>query len=163
MFELSDEDAIKLCDFLGRHSHNDIKRIYHADQLAKADFNDAYYALAYALGTVEDELRICREGMETWNKIYHSLTAYLADKRLPSYLMPESIFTIMVNGTSHSLSQSHITYEQLVELAFPGSQTVYSVTYHGGPPVNHSGILAPGESVYIHYSMIFNVADTSNA
>ena len=74
--------------------------------------------------------------------------------------------TIIVNGIpySHSQPATSITYEQVVEYAFPNAQfnsTVgYTVTYCGGPSRNPEGILVRGAKVATKSHMRFDVTAT---
>ena len=74
-----------------------------------------------------------------------------------------SIITIIVNGTEEFWTDHHITYEQVVQIAFPGSTAdqLFSVTYankHG-----HDGLLAPGGSTEVKDGIKFNVVKTNRS
>ena len=67
---------------------------------------------------------------------------------------------VIVNGSPAEVP-AEATYEDVVEVAFPGqSAFVFSVTYRG---VISSGAMWPKKSVRAEDGMIFSVADTSNA
>ena len=72
-------------------------------------------------------------------------------------------FTIIVNGTPEVWTDHRITYEQAVQLAFPGDQTdlLYTVSYankHG-----KDGTLAPGQHTEVKDGMVFNVGKTNRS
>ena len=74
--------------------------------------------------------------------------------------------TIMVNGVpcSHTRPATSITYEQVVEYAFPNasfnSEIGYTVTYCDGPSRNPEGILVRGAKVSTKLHMRFDVTAT---
>jgi hypothetical protein len=72
-------------------------------------------------------------------------------------------FTIIVNATQEAWTDHHITYEQVVQLAFPGdpADVLFTVSYanlHG-----KDGTLAPGQSTEVKDGMIFNVGKTNRS
>lgn len=73
---------------------------------------------------------------------------------------------VTVNGQVHELltHTNYLTYEEVVELAFPGmSHRILSVTYHNARGEKREGCLTPGQKVLITRMTKFSVADTSNA
>lgn len=72
-------------------------------------------------------------------------------------------FKIIVNGTPELWSGNVITYEQVVQLAFPGapSEMLFTVSYsseHG-----KSGTLAPGGKTDVKEGMVFDVVKTNRS
>lgn len=72
-------------------------------------------------------------------------------------------YAIVVNGTSEVWTDHDITYEQAVQLAFPGgpADLLYTVSYanlHG-----KDGTLAPGQETKVKDGMIFNVGKTNRS
>ena len=71
---------------------------------------------------------------------------------------------IIVNGRPRKWSEAAISYEQVVELAFPGQppdpNSIYSVTYKKG---HEQGSLVAGQSVTVKPGMIFNVSATNRS
>lgn len=66
--------------------------------------------------------------------------------------------TIIVNTRSHQWHEKKITFEQVVELAFPGQPydpQGTTVEYSRGPGKDKS--LRPGESVHVKDGMVFDV------
>lgn len=76
---------------------------------------------------------------------------------------PQKAYTILVNGTQEVWTDHRISYEQVVQLAFPGSPTdvLYSVSYtsvHG-----KDRMLAPGQDTEVKEGMSFNVVKTNRS
>jgi hypothetical protein len=66
--------------------------------------------------------------------------------------------TIIVNTRPHEWSDKEITFEQVVELAFPGQPydpAGTTVEYSRGPGADKS--LRPGQSVHVKDGMVFDV------
>lgn len=70
--------------------------------------------------------------------------------------------TIIVNGTQEVWTDNHITYEQVVQLAFPGETNfLYTVTYsnmHG-----KDGSLAQGQQTALKDGTVFTVGKTNRS
>ncbi len=75
-------------------------------------------------------------------------------------------FEIIVNAQSHDLDRAHVSYEEIVHIAYPepaGPDTRYTVTFRNAEHPRE-GSLAPGESVTVkHRGTIFNVKATSKS
>lgn len=71
---------------------------------------------------------------------------------------------IVVNGHEVEVMDSHVTFEQLVVIAYPGENPApnikYSLTYRGVVSKPHSGELAAGGTVEVKNGSIFNVGRT---
>lgn len=69
-------------------------------------------------------------------------------------------YSIVVNGVQESWTDHRISYEQVVQLAFPGSppSELYTVTY--ASPHGRDGMLAAGQSTEVKDGMTFNVGKT---
>jgi Multiubiquitin len=71
-------------------------------------------------------------------------------------------FNIIVNGTQEVWTDNHITYEQVVQLAFPGETGfLYTVTYSN--PHGKDGSLAAGQRTTVHDGMVFTVGKTNRS
>jgi hypothetical protein len=70
---------------------------------------------------------------------------------------------IVINGQQETVHDKHLTYEQVVRLAFPSDplDTLYSVTYAN--PSGNDGSLAAGQKVTIKDGMCFNVIKTNRS
>ena len=80
-----------------------------------------------------------------------------APRRGPTY-------EIAVNGRPHTVTDAHVTFEQVVEIAFPDAQapnTVFSMTYRHAVSAPHAGELGAGGKVEVkHKGTLFNVTRT---
>lgn len=72
-------------------------------------------------------------------------------------------YTIVVNGTAEVWADHRITYEQAVQLAFPGgpADLLYTVSYAN--PHGKDGTLAPGQETGVKDGMSFNVGKTNRS
>jgi hypothetical protein len=70
--------------------------------------------------------------------------------------------TIIVNARPKEVHRRQLSYWDVVELAFPGSQpapgTVYTIDYDRGPHANPEGSLVEGQHVKVKEGMTFYVA-----
>jgi len=75
--------------------------------------------------------------------------------------------TILVNGEAFEETETRISFEQVVKLAYPvppsGTCIEFTVTYRNGPPANPKGTLTAGHSVKIKNRMIFDVTPTDRS
>lgn len=80
-------------------------------------------------------------------------------------LRPVKGYVIVVNSRDESVPDKHVTFEQVVQLAFPGAPVEpnvrYSMTYRHVASKPHAGELAEGGAVEVkHQGSIFNVTKT---
>lgn len=72
---------------------------------------------------------------------------------------------VIINGRPREVTGQHITYSQLVQLAFPDDQPneamAYTITYFN--PHGKDGTLVSGQDVQVKEGMIFNVTKTSRS
>jgi hypothetical protein len=75
--------------------------------------------------------------------------------------------TILVNGEPYEETDTRISFERVVKLAYPvppsGTCIEFTVTYRNGPPANPKGTLTAGHSVKIKNRMIFDVTPTDRS
>ena len=75
--------------------------------------------------------------------------------------------TIIVNGTQNTVSTEVLTFEAIVEIAFPGHPTdpniVFSVTFDKAESKPHQGTLAAGGIVTVKNKTIFDVTQTNRS
>ena len=75
--------------------------------------------------------------------------------------------TIIVNGRERTWPKGEISFEQVVELAFPnqpsGPEYSYTVTFSKGGDKRPHGSLVAGESVKVKKGMVFNVTQTNRS
>lgn len=73
----------------------------------------------------------------------------------------QKVYDIIVNTRHKSWPKNHISYDELVELAFghkpEGGNIIYAITYKGAASKPHDGVLSPGESVKIQDGTVFDV------
>lgn len=71
---------------------------------------------------------------------------------------------IIVNSRPREIEGDEASFEQIVQLAFPGGaadqNTVYSMTYRKAASHPHAGELGPGGKVEVKKGTIFNVTRT---
>lgn len=70
--------------------------------------------------------------------------------------------TIFVNSREHTVQGPTISYEEVAELAYPGKDFVYSISYTGGKG-GKDGILLPGKKVPLEEQMEFDVTPTDKS
>ena len=76
------------------------------------------------------------------------------------------LLTIYINTRPHEVERGRISFEQVVELAYPtapyGDNTGYSVMYELGRS-DKDGTLVAGESVKVKHCMRFDVTATDRS
>ncbi len=74
--------------------------------------------------------------------------------------------TIIVNGRERTVADKDVSFEEAVELAFPGSPAgpdiVYTVAFRKAAG-NRTGDLLPGQSVKVKEGTIFDVTQTDKS
>lgn len=78
---------------------------------------------------------------------------------------PPPEFEVIVNARPHILAEQTVTYEMVVQLAYPGCQSqgnvTFSMTYRHAASRPHSGELGPGGTVKVkRKGTVFNVVRT---
>ena len=77
----------------------------------------------------------------------------------------DKTFTIIINGRKREVTDHKLTYQQVVQLAFPEGQndanTIYTVAYAN--PHGKDGTLVDGQDVVVKNGMSFNVSKTSRS
>lgn len=79
---------------------------------------------------------------------------------------PQNEFEIIVNARPKTVQGPEVTFEQIVECAFPGPHkptVVFSVTYSKAASVPPAGELGAGGSVKVKTGTIFNVTQTDKS
>lgn len=77
-------------------------------------------------------------------------------------------YEIILNGTEHTVQTDVLTFDAIVEIAFPGHPTnpdiVFSVTFEHAQSKPHQGTLAAGGSVTVKKrGTIFDVTQTNRS
>jgi hypothetical protein len=77
------------------------------------------------------------------------------------------LVTILVNARAREVVPGPISFERLIELAFPeppsGPQVSFTVSFRKGPPSRPEGSLLPGQSVDVVQGMTFHVTATDKS
>lgn len=96
-------------------------------------------------------------------------TVELADSGVERFYTaprPPQTYEIIVNGRARTVTGSIVTYEQIVQLAFPGGHdcnTAYDMTYQKAASHPAAGELGPGGSVKVKKGTVFNVTPTTKS
>lgn len=77
-------------------------------------------------------------------------------------------YTIIVDGQPKDVPSKKVSYEQVVELAYPGQGTdpqyTFTVTYRHSEEAKHDGTLVPGKTVTVKKEgTVFNVTRTTKS
>ena len=80
----------------------------------------------------------------------------------------EKEFEIIVNGTKHEVQNQEVTFEEVVNIAFPGHPTgpdiTFAVTFEHAESKPHKGTLAAGAKVTVKkHGTIFDVTQTNRS
>lgn len=80
----------------------------------------------------------------------------------------DKVFKIIVNGQEKTWDKNHISFEEVVKLAYPdppppGVVITYTVEYEGADEKNPDGTLTKGKSVKIKNGTIFGVTETGRS
>jgi len=80
----------------------------------------------------------------------------------------EKDYIVIVNGSEHALQSNIVTFEQVVDIAFPGHPTnpeiVFSVTFEKADSKPHQGTLAAGGKVEVKkHGTVFDVTQTNRS
>jgi hypothetical protein len=80
---------------------------------------------------------------------------------------PSRGIEVVVNGRTHKLARTVLSYSDVVRLAYPNARPqrgeVFSITYFRGPQHKPEGILSPAGVVPIQQGMVFTAMVTGNA
>ena len=76
-------------------------------------------------------------------------------------------FRIIIDGTPHVVQTDEMSFDQVVDLAYPdggrGPLITYTVTYYDGGGRPDEGALAEGEKVKVKDGTAFNVTRTDRS
>lgn len=90
-----------------------------------------------------------------------------SDKKPPANQGQDKGITIVVNAEQHTVAGRELTFEQIVQIAFPnnpqGGNWLYTVLYRRGGGNKPEGTLVKGESVKLKDGMVFNVSATDKS
>lgn len=152
--------------FVGFQTDRDFKLTLNADQLAwgkPAITGAALYKLA---GAGEDDAVFLEvpggqdrliEPTELIDLMAPGIERFITAKR------PPRAFEIIVNSRRRTVPGPKVTFEQIVQLAFPGpheANVSFSMTYNHAASTPHKGELGAGGSVEVKNGTVFNVTRT---
>jgi hypothetical protein len=153
---------------MSEHEHMHHVRI-HIDQHKYESPNPTTGAALYALGKVEVGLELFREvsgDREDVPIANGSEEIHLKEDEHFHSGKPKS-YTIYVNGQPKVVTTKTVTYEEIVQLAYPnppkGQNMRFTVGYEDGPHANPMGSLMAGGKVKVKDGMIFNVTPTDKS
>jgi hypothetical protein len=155
--------------FVAFHTDRDFKLTLDDRQIAWGKPAISGSAL-YALANLSDDQAIFLEVRGGMDKLIApeetiDLTAP-GIERFITAPRPTQEIGIIVNARSKVVSATYVTFEQIVELAFPGSHnpnSVFTMTYSNAASMPPKGSLAAGQSVKIKTGTIFNVTQTDKS
>ncbi len=78
----------------------------------------------------------------------------------------QKLVTISVNSVDHQVPHAKISYDAIVDFAYPGGSTggaAYIVKYSRGSSDNESGTLPRGDEVMVKDGMRFRVSPTGES
>lgn len=121
----------------------------------------------YALATPSDEEAIFLDVRGDQDRLIEPCdTVELTDsgvERFYTASRPPLTYEIIVNGRPRTVTGNIVTFDQIVQLAFPGAHecnVVFDVTYQRAANQPPAGQLGPGGSVKIKKGTVFNVTRT---
>lgn len=76
-------------------------------------------------------------------------------------------FTIVVNATERTVTSKVITFDEVVNLAYPGGASdpnrSFSVTFRKSEESKHDGTMVEGDTIKIKDGTVFNVTPTTKS
>ena len=76
-------------------------------------------------------------------------------------------FDIIVNGRTHTVENDEVTFDEVVDLAYPeggrGELIIYTVLFYEGGGREKEGGLSEGEKVKVKDGTVFNVTRTDRS
>jgi hypothetical protein len=153
---------------MSEHEHKHEVKIF-IDQNEYKSPSPTTGAALYTLGKVEPGLELFREvtgDREDPEVSNGPETVHLKEDEHFHSGKPKE-YKIYVNGQEKKVTTKIVSYEQIVQLAFPtpvtGPNIIYTVGYEDGPHKNPSGSLMPGGKVHVKDGMIFDVTPTDKS
>lgn len=87
----------------------------------------------------------------------------LTEPGIERFITAPRTYEIIVNARPKTVTGSRVTFEQIVQLAFPGPHdpnVIFTVTYRNAASTPHAGELGPGGVVRVKNGTVFNVTRT---
>lgn len=139
----------------------------HIDREPHETPNPTTGAALYQLGDVGEHHDLFRE--LDGNQEDELIDRHAAEVHVKQdeHFYSKKVFTIVVNTEEKEVAKNHVSFEELVQLAFEkpptGPNILITIDYGMGPPKNPSGSLLAGQSVRIKNGMIFDVTATDRS
>ena len=153
---------------MSEHEHKHEVKIF-IDQEAYHSPNPTTGLALYALGKVGPGMELFREvtGNREDPEVPNGPEAIHLKEDEHFHSGKPKVYHIIVNGQQKTITTKTVSYEEVVELAFPdpitGPNIIYTVGYEDGPHHNPSGSLMPGGKVNVKDGMIFDVTPTDKS
>ena len=158
--------AEELKEAENRHHSEDLVRIYIDREVYESPnptTGEALYELAHI---AEHRELFCEVGGDHEDHEVPRDTTVIHLKKYDHFYSQKAV-TILVNGEPHEETETRISFEEVVKLAYPvppsGSCIEFTVSYRNGPSTNPKGTLTAGHSVKIKNRMIFDVTPTDRS
>ncbi len=151
-------------------AHSEVR--IHIDQKSHHSPNPTTGAELYKLGQVKAGLELFKEvsGDREDRPVPNDGTEVhlKEDEHFHSGEPVASDFKIIVNGGKHTVPNDVLTYDQLVEIAFPGvppkPDSKYLISYDDAKSTPHQGKLVEGQTVTVKkHGTEFNVSPTNRS
>jgi hypothetical protein len=164
-FDLRDHGAER---FIAFHTDRDFKLTLDGRQLIWG-MPVIKGEVLYSLAGIEADQAVYLEVRGGTDRLIESADSVdLAEPGVEHFITaprPVKGYVIVVNSRDEPVSDKHVTFEQVVHLAFPNAPAQcnvrYSMTYRHAASKPHAGELAEGGSVEVkHQGTIFNVTKT---
>lgn len=148
---------------------------HHGEDLVRIEIDRKVYqspnpttgAALYELAHIAQHSELFREVVGDHEDQVVPRDATIIHLKQDDHFYSEKAVTILVNGEPHEETETRISFEEVVKLAYPvppsGTCIEFTVTYRNGPSTNPKGTLTAGHSVRIKNRMIFDVTPTDRS
>ncbi len=120
-------------------------------------------SILYSLAGVGEDEAVFLETAEGRRLVEHGETVDLAPPGVERFITAPRVYEILVNARPRKVSRRKVTFEEVVQFAFPGAQpsnVVFSMTFRHVSSEPHHGPLAAGGAVEVKNGSVFNVTRT---
>lgn len=123
----------------------------------------------YRLGNVQTGKSLYREVAGNLEDVPVPNDSSLIDLKQGEHFRTDDprTYRIIINAQPFVVNTKFLTYEQILNLAFPnpptGPNIRFTIGYEDGPHANPQGSLMPGDKVKVQDGMIFHVTPTDKS
>ncbi len=120
-------------------------------------------SVLYGLAGIGEDEAVFLETAEGRRLVERGETVDLAPPGVEHFVTAPRSFEILVNARPRKVTRRKVTFEEVVQFAFPGAQpsnVVFSMTFRHVSSEPHHGPLAAGGAVEIKNGSVFNVTRT---